>query len=131
MYLVKTMLQSDLRMKNVFQRGKLNPNNKNYLVKTIWLKLYYVIYSSTTLFIANLICLANIPTPDLIIYHLEYNLSASCFHCWSTDLTERKLPLQCIGPLLLPKKTTHAMYYKHGGLRQRSIKFKSADCTYR
>ena len=131
MYLVKTTLQSDLRMKNVFQRGKLNPNNKNYLVKTIWLKLYYVIYSSTTLFIANLICLANIPTPDLIIYHLEYNLSASCFHCWSTDLTERKLPLQCIGPLLLPKENTHAMYYKRGGLRQRSIEFKSADCTYR
>ena len=46
---------------------KLNPNNKNYLVKAIGLKLYYVIYNCTALFIANLICLANIPTPDLII----------------------------------------------------------------
>ena len=74
---------------------KLNRNNKYYLVKAIGFKLYYVIYSSTTLFIANLICLANIPTPDLIIYHLEYNVTASCFCHWSTGLTERKLPMKC------------------------------------
>ena len=52
--------------KNVF-----NPSNKNYLVETIVLRLLYVIYGSTTLVIANLICLANIPIPDLTIYHLE------------------------------------------------------------
>ena len=71
-----------------------NPNNKNYLVKAIGLKLYYVIYSSTTLFIANLICLANIPMPHIIIYHQEYTLTASYFCCWSTALTERKLSMQ-------------------------------------
>ena len=77
------------------QWEKLNPNNKCYLVKAIGFKLYYVIYSSTTLFITNLIYLANIPTPDLIIYHLEYNITASCFCHWSTGLPERKLPMQC------------------------------------
>ena len=77
-----------------FEQEKLNPNNKNYLVKAIRLKPYYVIYSFTTLFIASMICLANIPTPDLIIYHQEQNLTASCFRCWSTALTERKLPMQ-------------------------------------
>ena len=40
------------------------------MVRAIGLKLYYVVYSSTTLSIANSICLANVPTPDLIIYHL-------------------------------------------------------------
>ena len=64
------MLQSDLRMKNFFQMEKLNSNNKNYLNKAIGLKLYYVICGFTTLFIATLICLANIPNPDLIIYLL-------------------------------------------------------------
>ena len=54
-----------------FEWEKPNPNNKNYLIKTIGLKLLYVIYGSTTLAIANLIFLANIPIPDLIIYHLE------------------------------------------------------------
>ena len=69
-------------------------------MKITWLKpqdlsyTIYVIYSSTNLFIANLICLANTPTPDLIIYHLQQNLTASCFHCWSTALTKRKLPMQ-------------------------------------
>ena len=48
-----------------FEWEKLNPNKKNYLLKAIELKLYYVIFSSTTLFIAN------IPIADLIIYHLE------------------------------------------------------------
>ena len=78
-----------------FEWEKLHPNNRNPLVKTIRLKLYFVIYSSTTLFIANMIYLANRPTPGLIIYHLEQNLTASCFHCWSTALTKRKLPIQC------------------------------------
>ena len=54
-----------------FKWEKLNPNNKNYLAKTIGLKLLYVTYGSTTLFVAKLICLANIPTPDLIIYHVR------------------------------------------------------------
>ena len=56
--------------KMFFELEKLNPVNKNYLVKTLGLKLYYVIYGSTSLFIVSMICLANIPTPDLIIYHL-------------------------------------------------------------
>ena len=100
-----------------FKQEKLNPDNKNYLVKTIGPKLYYVIYSSTSLFIANLICLAIIPTPDLIIYHLEQNLTASCIrfvHC------------------SYQKKTTHAMYYRRGGLQQRNMENKSAYyCNYR
>ena len=53
-----------------FEWEKLNPINKNYLVKTLGLKLYYVIYGSATLFIANMIYLADIPTADLMIYHL-------------------------------------------------------------
>ena len=53
-----------------FECEKLNPNNKKYLVKTIGLKLWYVVCGSNTLVIANLICLANIPTPDLTKYHL-------------------------------------------------------------
>ena len=86
------MQQSDLRMKNVFGP---NPNNKHSCIKTIGLKLKYVIYGCTNHVIANLICLANIPFPDLIIYQLEYNLTASCFRCWSTGLTKRKLPMLC------------------------------------
>ena len=78
-----------------FEWEKLNPNNKDYLVRAIGLKLYYVIYSFTTLFIANLICLTNKGTLDLIIYNLEWNFTGSCFCCWSTALTERKLPMHC------------------------------------
>ena len=74
----------------IFELEKLNPNNKNYQFKIIGLKLYYLIYSSTTLFIANLIYVANV----LHNIHLEQNLTASCFCCWSTGLTERKLPMQ-------------------------------------
>ena len=122
-----------------FKQEKLNPNNNSYLVKAIVLKLYYVIYSSTTFFIDNLICLVKIPTPDFKYIYI--------FRCWSTALTERKLPMQCTGPLLLPKenypwnmlvlcsypkKTTHAMHYKRGGLCQRSMETKSADyCIYK
>ena len=54
-----------------FECVELYPSNKNYLVETIGLKLLYIIYGSTTLVIANLICLANIPIRDLTIYHLE------------------------------------------------------------
>ena len=91
-YLVKATLQSDLIMKNVFRTRKTN--NKNYLVKTIRLKLHYVIYGFITIFIDNLICVANVPTPDLIRYHLEQDLNASYNRCWSTGITERKLPMQ-------------------------------------
>ena len=73
---------------------KLNPNNKNYLVKTIGPKLQYVIYSFTTHVIANLTWLANITILDVSIYHLEQSLTAICFHRWSTGLTKRKLPMQ-------------------------------------
>ena len=82
-------------MKNVFRMCKTYPKNKNYLVEIIGLKLQYVIYGSTTLVITNLICLANIPIPDLKIYHLEQSLTAGFFHHWSTGLTKRKLPMQC------------------------------------
>ena len=54
-----------------------------------------VIYGSTTTVITNLICLANTPTPDLKIYHLDYNLTASYFRRWSTGLTKWKLPMRC------------------------------------
>ena len=60
---------------------KLYPSNKNY--------------GSTITIIANLIFAANTPTPDLKIYHLGWNLTASCLCCWSSDLTKRKLPMQC------------------------------------
>ena len=115
-YLVKAMSQSDLSIKMFFECKKLNLNNKNYSVKAIGLKLYYVIYSSATFFIVNLICLANIQTPDLISPRVEPHcqLFLLLVHCsyW--------------------KKTTHAMYYKRGGLCWRSTETKSADyCTYR
>ena len=78
-----------------FEWEKRN-SNKNYLVKAIGLSyIYYVMYSSTIFFTARLICLANVATPDFIIYHLEQNLTASCFHCWPTALTKRKLSMQC------------------------------------
>ena len=65
-----------------FKCDKLNPSNENY--------------GSTTTIITNLISLANTPTPVLIMYHLELNLTVSCFRRWSTDLTERKLLMQCV-----------------------------------
>ena len=33
-------------------------------------------------------------TPDIAQYHLEQNLTVSCLCCWSTDLTEREIPMQ-------------------------------------
>ena len=74
-------------------------------------------YGSTTTVIAILICLANTPTPDLIIY--QYSRTS--------------LPVAFFtGSLVLPKKTTHAMYYNCGGLHQSSTKTKSAYCcSYR
>ena len=56
-------------------------------------KLYYVVYGLTTLSIANLICLANITTPNLNIPPRVEPLCQFC--CWSTGLTKRKLPMQC------------------------------------
>ena len=50
----------------------------------------YVIYGSTTLVIAKLICSIYMATADLV----GYNLTARCFRRWSTGLTERKLPMQ-------------------------------------
>ena len=50
--------------------------------------------------------MANIPTTDLIIYHLDWNLTARCFHCWSTGLTKRKLPMQCTKRLEVYAKET-------------------------
>ena len=87
-----------------FKWEKLNPNNNSYLFKAIALKLYYVIYSSTTFFIVNLICLVKIPTPDVIIYipprvepHVLCSYRKKTTHemCWSSALTQRKLPMQC------------------------------------
>ena len=88
-----------------FESGKPNPNNENNLIKTIGLKPQYVIYGSISQAKSPLICLANIPTPDLIIYQDAF----------------------VVGPLVLLKKTTHAMYYKPGGLHQRS---RETNCAY-
>ena len=60
MQLVRTTEQPDLRMQ-IFRMRHL----------TQTMKLKYVIYGSTTTVIANLIFLANKPTPDLIIHQLE------------------------------------------------------------
>ena len=96
-----------------------NPNNKNYLVKTIRLKLNYVIYGYTTLFIANLICLASIPTADLIIY-IPPRVDA---HCQLLSLVVH---------WSYWKKTTHACNVKCGGLCQRIMETTSEYyCTYR
>ena len=76
------------------------------MVKTIRLKLNYVIYGYTTLFITNLICLANIPTPDLIIY-IPPRVDA---HCQLSSLAVH---------WSYWKKTTHACNVKCGGLCQR------------
>ena len=88
-----------------FESGKPNPNNENNLIKTIELKPQYVIYGSISQVKSPFICLANIPTPDLIIYQDAF----------------------VVGPLVLLKKTTHAMYYKPGGLHQRS---RETNCAY-
>ena len=45
---------------------------------------------------ANLIFLVNIPTPDPIIQHLEWNVTSICLLCWSTSLTDTQLPKKCI-----------------------------------
>ena len=89
----------------ILKSEKNNPNNENDLIKTIGLKLQYVIYGSISQAKSPLICLANIPTPDLIIYQDAF----------------------VVGPLVLLKKTTHAMYYKPGGLHQRS---RETNCAY-
>ena len=100
------------------EKQTLNPGNKNYLVKTIVLKLYYVIYDSTAIVITNLICLANTPAPDLVTHHLEKNLTATCVRPGSAGRTERKLPIEC---------TTSAKV-----CAKESRKTKSACyCTYR
>ena len=97
---------------------KFNPKNKNYLVETIGHKLQYVIYCFTTLFIAKLICLANIPTPDNISSRVETH-----FHLFSLLVHWSKLK---------KKNTTHAVYYNCWGLCQRSMEAKSVYYwTYR
>ena len=53
-----------------FEWENPNPNNENYLIKP-WYLSQYVIYGSTTLFIASLFCLAKMQTTDLMLYHLE------------------------------------------------------------
>ena len=40
------------------------------------------------------IILVNTPTPILIIFHLELNLTVSSIRRWSTGLTKRELPIQ-------------------------------------
>ena len=100
-----------------FKQEKLNPNNNSYLFKAIVLKLYYVIYSSTTFFIDNLICLVKIPTPDFKYIYIYFvvgplllpkenypcNVLVLCSYqkkitheiYWSSAPTQRKLPMQC------------------------------------
>ena len=57
--------------------------------------LLCVIHDSTTTVMANLIFLAKISTPDLIIQNLEQNITSICPLLWSTGLTQRKLPRKC------------------------------------
>ena len=76
--------------KNVIQTIKITSKQTNKKKTRIKAN---IIYGSTTV-IANLICLANTPTPDLKIYHLDQNVTASCFRCWSIALTKGKLPIQ-------------------------------------
>ena len=64
-----------------FESNKLNPANENY--------------GSTITIIINLLFLAKMPKPLLIMYHLEQNLTVSYLSCWSTDLTEKKLLNEC------------------------------------
>ena len=66
-------------------------NNISYVVtfaiKNIWTKAHQCLFSNlqklwpTFLFIANLILLANTPTPDVAQYHFEQNLTASGICC--------------------------------------------------
>ena len=77
-------------------QGTLNPNNENYLVKTIGSKLKCVIHDSTINAIANLIFLANIPAPDRLIQYLQSTVTSICLLCWYSGFTKRKLPRKCI-----------------------------------
>ena len=77
------------------RRETLNPNNENYLVKTIGSKLYCVIHDSATTVKANLIFLANKPTPDSLIQHPQWIVTSICLLCWSSGL-KRKLPWKSI-----------------------------------
>ena len=88
--------QAHLKMKMFLGRGTLNPNNENYLVKTIGSKLQCVIHDSTTTAIANLIFLANIPTPDSLIQHLQWIVTSICLLCWYSGLTKGNFPRKCI-----------------------------------
>ena len=47
------------------------------------------------LFEVNLNPKTNTSTPDVSLYHLEYNLTASSLYCSSTGLTKREIPMQC------------------------------------
>ena len=58
-------MNTEQTSKNIFMY------NENYLFKTLGLKLYNIIYGSTTNAISKLIFLANTPTRDLIIYYFE------------------------------------------------------------
>ena len=46
------------------------------------------------LFEANLNLLATTSTTDIAQYQLGQNLTASCLHCWSTNLTKREISIQ-------------------------------------
>ena len=94
---VSSQTYSRTRLKNevfFFEWKTINPNNRIYLFKTIGIKLWYVIYGSTTVLTANLICLANTRNSDLIMHHIESNVTTCCLRRWSTGLTGRKLPIE-------------------------------------
>ena len=61
------------------------------LVKTKRHKAWHVIYTSV---IANLIFLAYSNSRSHYTSP-RVNVTTSCLHCWSTDLTKRKLAVQC------------------------------------
>ena len=68
---------------------------KSLLIITwYWHNSMFTLSQTMYWFEANQNLLANTSTPDVVQYHLEYNLTASCLCCWSTGLTEREIPMQ-------------------------------------
>ena len=54
----------------------------------------FALQQTMYLFEVNLNDLANTWIPDVAQYYLEYNLTARCLGCLSTDLTEKEIPMQ-------------------------------------
>ena len=86
--------------------------NKNYLVKTIRIELQYVIMVPPPL-----------SQPNLFVW-LTYQFLTSKYTNWCR--TSPPVAFAVLVQWSYGKKTTHVMYYRHGGLHRRSIETKSA-----